>query len=57
MPQTSGVVSTCMIAGGASTGISIPELQIIELNPYMVLESYSKGVEHNLGDELRAALN
>jgi len=45
------------LSGSASTGISIPELQIIELNPYMVLESYSKGVEYNLGDELRGALN
>ncbi len=52
-----GAYNLPYLSGGASTGISIPELQIIELNPYLVLESYSRGVEYNLGDELRAALN
>jgi len=38
-------------------GTDTPQLQIIELNPYLVLESYSKGVENNLDDELRKILN
>ena len=52
-----GTYNLPYLSGSARTGISIPELQIIELNPYLVLESYSRGVEYNLGDELRAALN
>ena len=52
-----GTYNLPYLSGSASTGISIPELQIIELNPYLVLESYSRGVEYNLRDALRAALN
>ena len=35
----------------------IPNLQIIELNPYLVLESYTREINHNLANEIREILD